>query len=478
MPNVLTDDEDELELDDPRRQTIGKPLVYGPQEPANVKAETSPMPTPKPSSTPLPADTPPPDVGATSNPASSTIAGVAPYKPNPEVAAPRPAQQAFTDWQAQDLQKHPAGQPRYHGLARVADTIAGATNIGRAVEAGGELGTYGAEAKQNRLAKGAQLENEQIKEGEQERQANAQTEGEVAKTQTEKTGAELQTTPSGLNVMTKNVAPIVVGQERAQTALGVQGLKNEGATGLEQQKEDYGSDLQSAKTGLANAQTDLAKFRANPNSPMYRIAQEHLRIAQGNYALSLKKYGFDYDPSTLSPDEQATLPTDQAGNPVGLHSPLKPSGQTVNAAQRASNVVSQIPRLTQEIQDLQSQLGPGVGRWNRFWQGDVGVADPKFAHLADDMEFMASAVALAHAYGRLPTSISDKFDKMFQAGKQDPANMLAAMQVAGEWLPKIAQGGQTAGEKAGGAGGAGAPKAPPAKQRFGDFRRQQFGGVH
>jgi hypothetical protein len=348
---------------------------------------------------------------------------------------------------------------------------------GQLAEEGGEFGTRGAEAKSKRLAGNAAGEDTQIKYGQQEREAAGKEEEQAAKTATEQTGSQLQTTPSGLEVMTKNVAPIVAADVRGQTSLGVQESKNKGAAGVEGQKEAFGSDLEKAKTNLANAQADLAKFRANPNSPMYRVAMEHLKIAEGDYALKLKEFGFNYEPSTLSPEEQATMPTDQAGNVVGLHSPLKPSAQTTNAAQRASNVVSQIPRLTQEITDLQAQLGPGVGRWNRFWQGDVGVADPKFAHLSDDMDFMASAVALAHAYGRLPTSISEKFDKMYQAGKQDPANMLAAMQVAGEWLPKIAKGGQTAGEQ-------GSPASPHATggpvsagpQKFGDFRRQQYGG--
>jgi hypothetical protein len=141
------------------------------------------------------------------------------------------------------------------------------------------------------------------------------------------------------------------------------------------------------------------------------------------------------------------MPTDVSGNIVPFHSPLKPGQQTINAAQRASNVVGQLPRLTQEINELSSTLGPVPGRWNRFWQGDVGVADQKFAHLSDDMDYLASAVALAHAYGRLPSTISDKFDKMYQAGKQDPKNMLAAMDVAAQWMPKIMQGAQTSGER-------------------------------
>jgi hypothetical protein len=145
------------------------------------------------------------------------------------------------------------------------------------------------------------------------------------------------------------------------------------------------------------------------------------------------------------------MPTDVAGNVVPFHSPLKPGQQTINAAQRAQNVVTQIPRLREEVNALQAQLGPIPGRWNEFWQGNVGVAAPEYAHVKDDMEFLSSAVALAHAYGRLPTSISQKFDKMYEAGKQDPKNMQAAFDIAMEWLPNITKGAETKGERAGGA---------------------------
>jgi hypothetical protein len=469
MANVLTDEEDELTQDEEQRRLAAQQTIGSMPRP-----NTSPPQT-------LHASMPPPDVGATSPPANPTISEVAPYNP-PAPPPPRPESRAFTDWQAQDLAKHPVDQPRYHGLARAADTIAQMTWPGQAAEVGGEMGTLGAQAKSRRLAGNAAEENTQIKYGEEERGEEAKLEGEQAKTATEKTGSEVQQIPlpggGTAGVMTSKIGAPTSAIINSQSREDVQGLKNTGAAGVEGQKEAFGSDLEKAKTNLANAQADLAKFRANPNSPMYRVAMEHLKIAEGDYALKLKEFGFNYEPSTLSPEEQATMPTDQAGNVVGLHSPLKPSAQTTNAAQRANNVVSQIPRLTQEITDLQAQLGPGVGRWNRFWQGDVGVADPKFAHLSDDMDFMASAVALAHAYGRLPTSISEKFDKMYQAGKQDPANMLAAMQVAGEWLPKIAKGGQTAGEQGSPAApnATGGPANPTGPQKFGDFRKQQFGG--
>lgn len=158
MAELLTDDE--LELDDEQRKKlappIGKPLVTASQ---------------------LPASMPAPDVGAASPDTPMTISGAAPLnvqKP-PESPVERPQSKAFTDWQAQDLAKHPVGQPRYHGLTGALDTITGASPIGRAVEGAGELGTYGAEAKANRLAGNAAKENTQLEYPEKAAKTEADT---------------------------------------------------------------------------------------------------------------------------------------------------------------------------------------------------------------------------------------------------------------------------------------------------------------
>lgn len=495
MANLVTDYEDpEQELEDQKKRQdpnapIGKPLIYGPQEPAAVKAETNPMTQPTTPSVTVPTSMPAPDVGAVSPPPMQpTISGAAPYspaQPTAQGASDYPQQSRLNDLTAK-------GPPNYFGattpthkrniVGGILDTIANGTAIGRNIEQATGLGSLGYDTKLKRAENDVTAGNLPAKEEAQTRQLQGTAAEAQARAQETTAGSvpeNVNTSAGPLSVLRKNVAPIVAADVRGQTTLGQQELKNQEATDLEGQKE--ASPLEQAKTGLANAQADLAKFRANPNSPMYRIAQEHLRIAQGDYALKLKEFGFNYEPSILTPQEQSTMPTDQAGNVVGLHNPLKPNATTVNAAQRATNVVSQLPRLTQEIQEMQGSIGPDVGRWNRFWQGDVGAADPKFAHLRDDMEYLSSAVALAHAYGRLPASISSKFDAMYEAGKQDPANMLAAMQVAGEWLPKIAKGGQTAGEQ-------GSPLAPPkvpsapggpvsaGPPKFGDWQRQQ--GAH
>lgn len=410
-------EDDELE-DDPtkkRQYPQGQPDLESPSETVGSSAPIGQKPKMEsvsaPAVTPAPAYTDPSQVSTVVKPSTLGV------QSTPITNTPR---------------------PQYHGLNRVLDTIAGTTSIGSAAERAGGFGTQGWDAKN-------QSEEQQLAEQAGTRQKNAQA-------------LNLETAPQraeDTNQTKENVANITQGGQNTRNAITNQTKENvantnqTGATTREGMKETAAAPLQKAREDLAEAEAGLAKFKSDPNSPMYKMAQQRMAIAQQSYDLRVKEFGYNYEPSALTPAEQDTLPTDQAGNPVALHSPLKPSAQTVSAAQRATNVVTQLPRLRQEITELQGSLGPVPGRWNQFWQGNVGVADPKFAHLADDMEFAASAMALAHAYGRLPQSISDKFDKMYQAGKQSPENMLAAMDVAQEWMPKIASAGQTRGERAG-----------------------------
>lgn len=224
------------------------------------------------------------------------------------------------------------------------------------------------------------------------------------------------------------------------------------------QKHDLGESmigLQQARKALTEAQTaripeDIAMKRQALDIQTQRLAESlaSLGLRQKSDWRQDQEFMMNYRPDLLPDSVRSQYsPTDVSGQPVGFRSPLKPGTASISAAQRASNVVAQLPRLTTEVKQMSDTIGPEAGRWNRFWQGEVGAADPQFAHLRDDMEYISSAIALAHAYGRLPATISDKFDAMYQAGKQDPKNMLAALDVANKWLPQIMKAGQTIGEK-------------------------------
>lgn len=476
MADTLLDDEQTQPVDPDelarRQRSVGK--IIGPPESQAQKATITPIGKPLPPAgvTPGP-ETAPPEMPAPSAPSSigTPVTGIntpaigignsEPNQPKPYTHSTDPNERL------QALQEQ--GPPQYHGLKRIADTIAGSTNIGSLIEQAGGLGTEGYERKLHNAEAASGAENKQTAEGQEEKQRQATLEGTKAKT--EQMGDVTVTLSDGRTVtVPKGQEAGLLGKEvtqqgeteRSNTKLG---LDAEGKPIPEEQLPPAQREqivLSRARENLANAEAEYARFRSDPKSPMYNIAQQKLKIAMDEYGIRQREFGYNYEPSILTPEEQNTLPTDVAGNPVALHSPLKPGQQTINAAQRAQNVVTQVPRLKQEITRLQDQLGPGIGRWNDFWQGKVGAPNPEFATIKDDMEYLSSAVALAHAYGRLPTSISDKFDQMYNAGKQDPANMQAALDVAMEWMPKITQGAKTVGErKAGETGGQeGAATAP------------------
>lgn len=118
--------------------------------------------------------------------------------------------------------------------------------------------------------------------------------------------------------------------------------------------------------------------------------------------------------------------------------------------QQAQALLPQIDRIEPMIDRVAGKLGPGAGRWNDFWQGKVGAKDPEFAKLKDEMGFLESGVALAHARGRMSDTIFNHFKTMFDAGKQDPANMHSAMQVARTWMTDYSHLGEGSAPAAGG----------------------------
>lgn len=464
---------DQEDDEEQKRKTIGKPIspvdapIGKPIAPATVRQ--APMDAPSIQGT---------------MPQTDSISGAGPIAPK--------ANPQSTDAGERLTAKLQQGPPQYHGLTRVADAIGGATNIGRRIEAGAGIGTYGYDAGLERAKTGAGLEAGQTETAQKQKEQDVKTAGEE-QGNVEQT---IQTDGGALNIPTKNIATPTAALIRGNTAENVagtnaavnlrkQGLNADGTPIPQDQltpREQQDLALGKAHQDVLEAQTNLDKFRSDPNSPIYNFARQRLALAYQAEDLRRKEFGYNYEPSTLNPEERNTLPTDVSGNPVALHSPLKPSGQTITAAYRAQNIVSQIPRLTQEIQQLSTSIGPIAGRWSQFWQGDVGAADPQFAHLKDDMDFAASAIALAHSQGRLSNIIAEKFDNMYQAGKQDPKNMIAAMQVAAEWLPKVMQNAQTVGEQAspasGQGAGAGAPPPPPnapAAGGFAEFKAKHYG---
>jgi hypothetical protein len=127
---------------------------------------------------------------------------------------------------------------------------------------------------------------------------------------------------------------------------------------------------------------------------------------------------------------------------AGVNAVNTPTTQQRTAAGRAETVVAMAPEVLSRIDALAPKIGPIAGRWNDFMQGKVGSDDPDFAALRSDLLMMSSAVALAHAQGRLPENLREEFDRAINAPKQTPQNLKATINAMLPWLQQMQHQGQ------------------------------------
>lgn len=127
----------------------------------------------------------------------------------------------------------------------------------------------------------------------------------------------------------------------------------------------------------------------------------------------------------------------EGGTSPGGVIPPKPTTQARNIESQAQVAVEGIPTVVAEIDKLKDQLGPVSGRWNQFMQGGVGMENPALAGLRADLLMVSSAVALAHARGRLPENLREEFDRAINAPKQDPENLKAVLNHILPWMQRM-----------------------------------------
>ncbi len=127
---------------------------------------------------------------------------------------------------------------------------------------------------------------------------------------------------------------------------------------------------------------------------------------------------------------------------AGVNSANTPTMTQRTAAGRAQTVVEMAPEVLGRIDAMAPKLGPIEGRWEEFMQGKVGMDNPDFSALRSDLLMLSSAVALAHAQGRLPENLREEFDRAINAPQQTAANLKATIQTMIPWLKKVQEQGQ------------------------------------
>lgn len=207
--------------------------------------------------------------------------------------------------------------------------------------------------------------------------------------------------------------------------------------------------VKNAQAALDQARTDVmlhpenyATFQQKERQiqATLKMAQSHLNNAIANTAIRAREgmWQFGENPLTgeqMTPDNAA--PANMiGGQPTPMKSSAFPTSTMRNIEAQANTAAEGIPGTIQEITRLSNKLGPVSGRWNDFMQGKVGMDDPEFAGLRSDLLMVSSAVALAHARGRLPENLREEFDHMINAPQQTPENIVAILQHIQLWMQR------------------------------------------
>jgi hypothetical protein len=328
---------------------------------------------------------------------------------------------------SRDEAAHPWGTPENHpgALGKLAHVAARIGNIAGNIVAPATManipGTDLYKRREENLARERQAgaeTRETAREAVEQRPEIAEAQGELrAQLQAEKDRAAMEREKS-----------------KEGSAETVTGMKTSSAEKREESKEGSNEKIAGGKTASAEK---IASEKNKTNEEMLRermAAAE--RIATGH---------------NLATTEAARIRAAAANDPNKLTNTMK------TMKQQAQSTLPGIDRALDETERIANKLGPSAGRWNDFWQGKVGEKDEEFSHYKDEIAFISTAVTLAHARGRMSNELFEHFQKMFDAGKQAPENMIQALNVAKEWLGEYAAMGEP-GSPVSGGGAAPTPK--------------------
>ena len=129
------------------------------------------------------------------------------------------------------------------------------------------------------------------------------------------------------------------------------------------------------------------------------------------------------------------------GKPIGTSMPGAPTGATRSQAQVAQRVLTEIPRIQQEVTDAANSLGPAKGRLLvRYLLGGVGstgdpAADQSLSKLRSDLMFMGSGSAKFHINSVRQAAA---YEKLLDAGKSPAEAIKGTIDSMKEWATSAA----------------------------------------
>lgn len=428
-----TVDDDELDLDEEdRKRALLKNAGATPPT-------ASPQPEPPPKSM---------SIGTPIRPtADATPAPVpAPEEANPPINATPPA--GAVGMSIRTPPKAPTELPQYHGLNRVLDTIAGATNIGTAIERAGGFGTQGHLA---RIENEQQLEANQAAEAAKQAEAsraNAEAAEAATRGQTEaetaKVGNELVdvTLPDGTKtqVMRKNIASptaaIINSASRENVANTNAGARTDVADTNARAREEtarimVGGKPMATKNIMGNDNKPHVMMW-NPNTHTYDRDLGVAPTASATSAYANTRTTTLIDPETGLPTVYQFDPNTQTySKQVGV-SATGPYGHEMaqaGAVERSGN------ELIKEIDANRDRIGDVGAVWNAAFTGSP-LSDPYQSGLAAQIASFAALNPALH--GARGVTAMKEFEKIYGSPINNPDSLIAAIQAGMKTAGNIA----------------------------------------
>lgn len=184
-------------------------------------------------------------------------------------------------------------------------------------------------------------------------------------------------------------------------------------------------EYRGAQKALTEARTELEKAKNDPNSPIYKQAQQKLAMAQLAHDVAAKNL---------------ELHENQFENKIKEQELVKPSGQSQSRGSAAQAVLDLIPDLKSLVEKHRDDMGPIMGRINRG-EIKIGNVDPEVAQLYSAMKSFYALQPAVHGF-RNAEFVKD-FESALGTLERDPDAFIAGMEGLKPTLQSVAKEGKT-----------------------------------
>ena len=116
----------------------------------------------------------------------------------------------------------------------------------------------------------------------------------------------------------------------------------------------------------------------------------------------------------------------QNASGVNAENTLTTATRTMHEA--APTVISFADKLTKMVNEQKAALGPAASRWSEFMAGKVGAENKEFTKLRTDTRLLQTVLMRMHIGARGGDHMMQHFQNLIDESKQDPENMLSALE--------------------------------------------------